>query len=978
MNIGGLVKVEVDTTATAGTSLTSLTNGLTFTKLIDRGGDITINASGQIELSTAGNGGSSTQDVWVADYTPPVEDYFFYSTHPAGSTPNNQLSLSTLVQEDSVTGQLEFFSFRGQNNTWRQFRTTIAGTNDLLGIASGGDNPESEDVDIIVERLASSNITLAANNAQISGLNNEETLLANTAVRKVGIGAYGSSGGAYLTSFGVAWRQILYLDNYYPLTGQQVTVHAQGLGATQGTATVTLRENAAGTGNSVTQTITAWADDQTTFTAVQGTLTAGKCYLFIESDDGNVTTVGFELNIGVQQPGNPNFRVENLIPGTVETTNLSQMGTNNSGVAKFDNGELAFVDNSQVTMSIYDETDLDTRIEEVSFVLGNTEDDLEDITEVGNGLFGICVEDNSISQAFLCVHRALGQTSITPLSRYESILPGGDNNSGAEIIGYIPETNTLVVMREGQQANTTMAIALVKLPVTLFTDYDLEDSPGVPSAFATNNVTTPFDANTQFNGIVTDLSGGTYHPASKTFIAISDQSNKLIQFDPYGDGTVISEKDMPQAAQWEGFDILDGDDRAIAVAEQRITVTFTYPAAAAELTAGNTSFTVQSVSSAIAQTHLTIGQVNQIAIASNNSQIIQVQNLSSTPSTYSANSANTSVTQTHELLSTPSQVQAISESFGIGQVHELQAASTLIGLIALNGSLNQSSTLLADTLEILIQSLNDSINQTHQLVSQNQTISIDSVNGAVVVGSDLVFTVPANQIALSTQLGQVLQTHQLSSDDIALSVESVRGPIAQTSELVGKDFQLALNFVSGAVEIIPGVNLSVADTQVSITKVNGQIIQQHELVSADSELLVISDNNAISQSHDLLAVDQQILTSSVSGAVFQGVVHSLTANNRLLTVAQDNRALSQSHVLTNSNSLLGLVAANESISQSHELAGGNTQIILASVNGAYFELAMIDIVPRRLVAKDTTNHFHLKASSSDFIIRSSTNYFQMG
>lgn len=38
MNIGGLVKVEVDTSATAGTSL----SGLTFTKTIDLGGEITI------------------------------------------------------------------------------------------------------------------------------------------------------------------------------------------------------------------------------------------------------------------------------------------------------------------------------------------------------------------------------------------------------------------------------------------------------------------------------------------------------------------------------------------------------------------------------------------------------------------------------------------------------------------------------------------------------------------------------------------------------------------------------------------------------------------------------------------------------------------------------------------------------------------------------------------------------------------------
>jgi len=78
-------------------------------------------------------------------------------------------------------------------------------------------------------------------------------------------------------------------EDFYPgETG--VVITGTGFGASKGTGRVELNTASDGSGTSVTQTDTSWADTSITFTVVQGGLPLGALYLIVHDDDGQRTT----------------------------------------------------------------------------------------------------------------------------------------------------------------------------------------------------------------------------------------------------------------------------------------------------------------------------------------------------------------------------------------------------------------------------------------------------------------------------------------------------------------------------------------------------------------------------------------------------------------------------------------------------------------------------------------------------------------
>lgn len=588
--IGGVVRREVDLSAAAGTNLTALVNGLTFSVEQDYGAVFEINASGQIEVTNDGSGNGS-QHILKCDYVPPVSNYQVYSNHPAGSTVSGRTSVATVIYKDSVNGY-DTVSFSGNSNQWRQVRLDSSANNVVVGFSDQDTNPEVASADLLIEVLASNKFTATVGGAQLSGANNISTTVTNGS-KFIGLGVYGNSVGCYLGSFGVKWRQILAVDNRWSNDGDTVTVSCQGVGASG--AIVTLNSERDGSGTSVAQSVTSQSDSSISYTVNQGALTTGQVYLFVESN-GDKTTDGFEINIGLAQPGTSGFLVENLVSQGAVTTNLSQMGTNTSGIIEFGNGRIGIVDNGNAEVHEYDLADLSTRLRIITLGgLNTTENDSEDGCWMGNGEFGIVCEDNSnyFIHVFDYPDVALGDVTAPAKETHTVAVPGGDNNSGGEMLSYNPKTRTWYLGGEGEQANTLQKFYKIIRPLSEHTNFDYNDAELV--------VTEPFDAEL----LVGDLSGGFFHEASGTVVLCSHTASNLKQLDPEGDGTVISTKVLsPTGNQWEAAVNLGGGDDVQAISEGNVTERFDYPAATEEKSGSSSLTAVSEISATATKTSL--------------------------------------------------------------------------------------------------------------------------------------------------------------------------------------------------------------------------------------------------------------------------------------------------------------------------------------------------------------------------------------
>jgi len=563
--LGGMVRVEVDTSAAAGTNLTALSSGLTFSTKQDYGAVCEINASGQISITSDGSGNGSLH-IWEANYVPPVSDYQIYSNHPAGSTLTGLNSIATVI-DYSATDGYETVSFSGNSNQWRQVKLDSSGNNLSLGFSVTSTNPETAEADFLCEILANGNSTSTVNDAQLSAANNIASLVTG-GTRMIGFGVYGNAVGVYLGSFGVQWRQIFSVSNRYIHDGDSIDISVQGVGVSG--AVVTLRENQDGTGLSVQQTVTAQTDGNITITAVQGALVNGAGYLFINSN-GNETTDGFEVNIGLTQPGSVGFLVENYTsPGGVITGELSQIGTNTSDCVIVGNGRFAVVDNGTALIHEYDLADRNTRLRLITLGgLNTTEDDSEGIEWMGNGELAVCCEDNSnyYIHIFDYPDAALGDITINPKQTLTLAASGGDNNSGAEGLCYDRANRIFYVVGEGEQANTNQEFFKAIRPISEYTNFSYTN--------AELDVSEPFDAQL----LTGDLSSVRFHEKTGDVVIASHTSSNLKQLDPNGDGTVKSTFTLEPGHQFEGFCFVNGED-GVALSEANKYQDLIYPVVA--------------------------------------------------------------------------------------------------------------------------------------------------------------------------------------------------------------------------------------------------------------------------------------------------------------------------------------------------------------------------------------------------------------
>ncbi len=123
--------------------------------------------------------------------------------------------------------------------------------------------------------------------------------------------------------------------------------------------------------------------------------------------------------------------------------------------------------------------------------------------------------------------------------------PPGVGNNGLEGVAYDPESEVFYAVGEGQADAAPRRFFRFERPADTSTDLTWQD-PGL-------TVTEPFDADDVLpgSGGSLDLAGIVFDARDGNVLIVSHTGSVVIQLDPTGDGTILSELELPQN-QWEG------------------------------------------------------------------------------------------------------------------------------------------------------------------------------------------------------------------------------------------------------------------------------------------------------------------------------------------------------------------------------------------------------------------------------------------
>jgi uncharacterized protein YjiK len=224
-----------------------------------------------------------------------------------------------------------------------------------------------------------------------------------------------------------------------------------------------------------------------------------------------------------------------------------------------DNNRVGITKNNSAEIDEYDADDLSTIVR--TFGLNGLNGyDIEGLVWMGNNEFAASDETGGGYVIHIYDYPTSGTGPIAPKQSLTLSAPGADNNSGLEGLCYDPVNEVFYGVGEGQQGATARRFFKVERPTNTATDYDYNDIELV--------ITEPFNAETALpeTGATFDMSGITYHAESDTVIISSHMASKLVQLDPNGDGTILSELNLPSGQQWEGI-VLVENNNLLAISE---------------------------------------------------------------------------------------------------------------------------------------------------------------------------------------------------------------------------------------------------------------------------------------------------------------------------------------------------------------------------------------------------------------------------
>lgn len=191
---------------------------------------------------------------------------------------------------------------------------------------------------------------------------------------------------------------------------------------------------------------------------------------------------------------------------------------------------------------------------------------MEGLAYLGQGRFAVVNEDNELFVLTLPDDATSVDLSAAPNQRYVVAPPPATDNRGFEGVAFVPggETDTLLVCQEGGDP-------LVPRRVLQFQ----RRSDGLSFDFADDLVVLePWDAQSGFAGIASDLSGLHYDVTEGSLLLLSHESSVLLRVE-LTSGIVLDTLLLDAAPQYEGVTL--ADDRLVLVSEPNLVEIRTAP-----------------------------------------------------------------------------------------------------------------------------------------------------------------------------------------------------------------------------------------------------------------------------------------------------------------------------------------------------------------------------------------------------------------
>lgn len=228
--------------------------------------------------------------------------------------------------------------------------------------------------------------------------------------------------------------------------------------------------------------------------------------------------------------------------GPVQT--IPAPGTNASGIAwNHDTDRLWIVQNGAGAFFEYAVDDLSTPIRRIQLV-GINASDTEGLVYMGGGEIAVAFEGG---YGVYIADIPDGDVDVsTPVKQVLTLAtPPMVGNNGLEGIAYDPEGEVFYAVGEGQADAAPRRFFRFERPQDTTTDLTWQD--------AGLDVTEPFDADAVLpgSGGSLDLAGIAFDSRDGNVLIVSHTGTAVIQLDPNGDGTILSELDLPPN-QWEG------------------------------------------------------------------------------------------------------------------------------------------------------------------------------------------------------------------------------------------------------------------------------------------------------------------------------------------------------------------------------------------------------------------------------------------
>lgn len=332
----------------------------------------------------------------------------------------------------------------------------------------------------------------------------------------------------------------------------------QGATGTASSATSSGPSTASPTGGSATTLSTSAATTSNTSATQTGASGSTGANTSSGSTGTDRSDTGSGDTTGTAGPFEGDVDLGDYVAAT-DVQSIPAPGNDASGIAWNDDTDRVWiVQNGAARIFEYAADDFSAPIRSIR-VMGGGGTDTEGLVYLGNGEVALSFEGG---YGVYIADIPDGDTAIDVPAKQTLTLapPPGVGNNGLEGIAYDRANEVFYAVGEGQDNAAPRRFFRFDRPTDTTTNFTWQDPELV--------VTEPFDADTALpgNGGSLDLAGIAFDDRDGRVLIVSHTGTRVIQVDTNGDGTILSELDLPPN-QWEGVTLIGGGYDLMVVGE---------------------------------------------------------------------------------------------------------------------------------------------------------------------------------------------------------------------------------------------------------------------------------------------------------------------------------------------------------------------------------------------------------------------------